>query len=43
MSNQGVPDRLLKTHGSWRSENAKDGYAFGEMNKRLSISMSLGL
>ncbi len=23
----GVPDRLFKRHGRWRSESAKDGYA----------------
>ena len=25
-ANAGVPDRLFKRHGCWRSENAKDGY-----------------
>ena len=25
-ANAGVPDRLFKRHGHWRSENAKDGY-----------------
>ena len=25
-ANAGVPDRLFKRHGRWRSENAKDGY-----------------
>ena len=24
-ANYGVPDRLFKRHGRWRSENAKDG------------------
>jgi hypothetical protein len=24
--NFGVPDRLFKRHGRWRSENVKDGY-----------------
>ena len=24
-ANHGVPDRLFKRHGRWRSENAKDG------------------
>ena len=25
-ANAGVPDRMFKRHGRWRSENAKDGY-----------------
>ena len=25
-TNAGIPDRLFKRHGRWRSENAKDGY-----------------
>ena len=25
-ANAGVPDRLFKRHGRWKSENAKDGY-----------------
>ena len=25
-ANAGVPDRLFKCHGRWRSETAKDGY-----------------
>lgn len=42
-ANQGVPDRLFKRHGRWRSENAKDGYVCDELNQRLSVSKSLGL
>ncbi|XP_071499136.1 integrase/recombinase xerD homolog [Diadema antillarum] len=39
----GVPDRLFKKHGRWRSETAKDGYIKDSMNDRLSVSLNLGL
>ena len=42
-ANRGVPDRLFKRHGRWRSENAKDGYVRDGLNERLKVSQSLGL
>ena len=42
-ANHGVPDRLFKKHGRWRSENAKNGYVRDELKERLSVSQSLGL
>ena len=42
-ANNGVKDRLLKRHGRWVSENAKDGYIKDNINERLSVSLSLGL
>ena len=40
----GVPDRLFKRHGHWKSENAtKDGYVEGSLEQRLSITENLGL
>ena len=39
----GVPDRMFKRHGRWKSENAKDGYVEDTLEKRLSVSQSLGL
>jgi len=39
----GVPDRIFKRHGRWKSENAKDGYIKDSLEKRLSVSKSLGL
>lgn len=39
----GVPDRLFKRHRRWRSENAKDGYIEDSVDKRLSVSESIGL
>ena len=42
-ANAGVPDRLFKRHGRWRSENAKDGYVKDTMESRLSVSRDIGL
>ena len=33
-ANAGVPDRLFKRHGRWKSESAKDGYIKDSMEKR---------
>ena len=40
-ANAGVPDRLFKRHGRWRSESAKDGYVKDSVEQRLSVSKSL--
>ena len=42
-ANAGVPDRLFKRHGRWRSENAKDGYVKDSLKNRLSVSKNIGL
>ena len=42
-ANAGVPDRLFKRHGRWRSETAKDGYIKDSMPALLSVSESLEL
>ena len=34
----GIPDRVFKRHGWWKSDNAKDGYVEDSMDKRLSVS-----
>ena len=39
----GVPDRLFKRHGRWKSENAKDGYVKDDLSALLSVSTALGL
>jgi len=39
----GVPDRMFKRHGRWKSEGAKDGYIEDTLQNRLSVSQSLGL
>ena len=42
-ANHGIPDRLFKRHGRWRSENAKDGYIKDSLDDRLLVSKHLGL
>ena len=42
-ANAGVPDRLFKRHGRWRSENAKDGYVKDSLSNRLSVTKRIGL
>lgn len=39
----GLPERLFKRHGRWRSERAKDGYVKDSRGNRLRVSKSLGL
>ena len=39
----GVPDRLFKKHGRWRSEGAKDGYVKEYVQDMLTVSKGLGL
>ena len=40
---RGVPDRLFKKHGRWKSENAKDGYVSEDTETRLTVSRNLGI
>ena len=42
-ANAGVKDRMLKRHGRWVSENAKDGYVKDNLDSMLSVSQSLGI
>ena len=42
-ANEGVPDRMFKRHGRWKSESAKDGYIKDSLEKRLSVSKGLNL
>ena len=42
-ANAGIPDRLFKRHGRWKSETAKDGYIKDSMPALLSVSKSLEL
>ncbi|XP_019851172.1 PREDICTED: uncharacterized protein LOC109581484 isoform X2 [Amphimedon queenslandica] len=40
-ANRGVPDRLFKKHGRWKSESAKDGYIKDSLSARLDVSRKL--
>ena len=42
-ANNGVPDRLFKRHGRWKSEKAKDSYIKDNLSQLLSVSRNLGL
>ena len=42
-ANAGIPDRLFKRHGRWRSESAKDGYVKDSHEALMSVSKSLKL
>ena len=42
-ANYGVPDRLFKRHGRWRSETAKDGYVKDLLDEKLFVSKNLGI
>ena len=42
-ANAGVPDRLFKRHGRWKSETAKDGYVKDSVAAMMSVSESLDL
>ena len=42
-ANAGVPDRLFKRHGRWKSENVKDGYVEDSLEHRLLVTKRLGL
>ena len=42
-ANQGVPDRLVKRQGRWKSEKAKDGYVKDKISDLLSVSLNLGI
>ena len=39
----GMPDRLFKKHGRWRSETAKDGYIVDPLAEHLRVTKQLGL
>ena len=42
-ANAGVPDRLFKRHGRWKSETAKDGYIQDSLEARLEVTKKLKL
>ena len=42
-ANNGVPDRLFKRHGRWKSDTAKDGYVEDLMEHRMEVTKQIGL
>ena len=43
VANNGVPDRLFKRHGRWKTDSAKDGYIEDSVKQRLTVSQQIGL
>lgn len=42
-ANRGVSDRLLKVHGRWASDKAKDGYIKDNLKSQMAVSLNLGI
>ena len=42
-ANKGVSERLLKAHGRWSSDRAKDGYIKDNLRSQMSVSLNLGI
>ena len=42
-ANAGVPDRLFKRHGRWKSETAKDGYVKDDLAEKLTVTKNIGI
>ena len=42
-ANAGVPDRLFKRHGRWKSETAKNGYDKDDLAERLTVTKNIGI
>ena len=40
-ANKGIPDRLFKRHGRWKSDRAKDGYVEDDFKMFLFVSKNL--
>lgn len=42
-ANRGVSDRLLKAHGRWASDKARDGYIKDNVESQMAVSLNLGI
>ena len=42
-SGHSIPERLLKIHGRWKSDSAKDMYVHESLENRLQVTKYLGL
>ena len=42
-SGHSIPERLLKIHGRWKSDSAKDMYVQESLENRLQVTKYLGL
>jgi hypothetical protein len=39
----GIPDKLFKGHGRWRSDKTKDGYVKDDLVQRMLVHVSQNL
>ena len=42
-ANNDLPDRVIKKHGRWKSENAKDFYCREDIQHQLLVTLNIGL
>jgi len=42
-ANNDLPDRVIKKHGRWKSENAKDVYFREDIQHQLLVTLNIGI
>ena len=42
-ANNGIPERLFRIHGRWQSDDSKDRYVKESIERRLRVTLNLGL
>ena len=42
-ANRGISDRLIKIHGRWVTDRAKDGYIKDSVESQMAVSLNLGI
>ena len=42
-ANNDLPDRVIKKHGRWKSEHAKDVYCREDIQHQLLVTLNIGI
>ena len=42
-ANNDLPDRVIKKHGRWKSENVKDTYCREDIQQELLVTLNIGI
>ena len=42
-ANNDLPDRVIKKHGRWKSEHAKDVYCREDIQHQLLVTFNIGI
>ena len=42
-ANNDLPDRVIKKHGRWKSEKAKDTYCREDIQHQLLVTLNIGI